>query len=72
MVLEAVQDKAEEGFEDGNVTKEIFQKVQVMELFILVFILAGSAFCFMAVSFSVWLTQISIVWSLKIKVMDAA
>ena len=42
----------DESFVDGNETKDLFQKVQVMELFILVFVLAGTAFCMKAVSVS--------------------
>lgn len=50
VVLEALKGKSEEGFEDTNMTKDIFQKIQVMELFILLFVLVGSALCFIAVS----------------------
>jgi hypothetical protein len=50
MIFEAIQDDAIGQYRDPHIAKDNFQKVQVMELFIMVFIMAGSGFCFMAVS----------------------
>jgi membrane protein YqaA with SNARE-associated domain len=50
VILDAINERSQENSEDTTRTKEIFQKIQVMSLFILVFLLAGSFFCFAAVS----------------------
>ena len=51
LLLDAVKDTAgDDDFEDGRVTKEKYQKIQLLDTFILIFVLAGSGFCFLSVS----------------------
>ena len=49
-LLDAVKDTAgEDDFEDGRVTKEKYQKIQLLDMFILIFVVAGTGFCFLSV-----------------------
>jgi len=50
-LLDAINDKGcgDEEFEDGRVTKERFQKIQLMETMTLIFTVASSGLGFMSV-----------------------
>lgn len=48
-LIEAIKDGEEGEFEDGNITKEIYQKIQFLKILILIFISFGSILCLLSV-----------------------
>lgn len=50
VLIDAIKEQEEEEFEDGNITKEIYQKIQLLEILILIFTGCGSLLCLISVS----------------------
>lgn len=49
-LIDAIKDADEDDLEDGNITKEIYQKIQLMEILILIFTSFGSMLCLLSVN----------------------